>query len=85
MSRHVARNLRPKQSDWNKASQNRMDMVISSLTSIKTIKMLGLVQTVRSHLQNLRTVEVEAAKKLSWIMVMANASGKLHDFTSELD
>lgn len=77
MTRYVAKNLRPKQHAWNKATQDRINKVVSILSSIKIVKMLGLTEVVKSQISDLRHVEIEASKDMRWVSVLANASGML--------
>ncbi|KAI9742905.1 MAG: hypothetical protein M1818_003634 [Claussenomyces sp. TS43310] len=74
VSRYVARNLQAKQKEWNVATQGRIAMTSSMLSSIKGLKMLGMTKPVESLLQNLRIHEIEIAKRVRWIMVAYNAS-----------
>ncbi|KAH0349062.1 P-loop containing nucleoside triphosphate hydrolase protein, partial [Aureobasidium melanogenum] len=69
-----ARNLRPKQLAWNKATQDRINRVVSVVGEIKTIKMLGLGNVVRDQIGCLRQTEIDASKDMRWIAVLANAS-----------
>jgi ATP-binding cassette subfamily C (CFTR/MRP) protein 1 len=75
MSRYVATNLQGKQKEWNLATQKRIAMTSSMLSSIKGLKMLGITQQVESLLQTMRIHEIEMAKKVRWMMVAYNASG----------
>lgn len=77
MTRYVAKNLRPKQHAWNKATQDRINKVVSILSSIKIVKMLGLTEVVKSQISDSRHVEIEASKDMRWVSVLANASGML--------
>jgi ATP-binding cassette subfamily C (CFTR/MRP) protein 1 len=47
MTRFVARNLRPKQLTWNKATQDRINRVVSVISKVKIVKMLGLSKDMR--------------------------------------
>ncbi|KAG9961462.1 P-loop containing nucleoside triphosphate hydrolase protein, partial [Aureobasidium melanogenum] len=69
-----ARNLRSKQLAWNKATQDRINRVVSVVGEIKTIKMLGLGNVVRDQIGCLRKTEIDASKDMRWIAVLANAS-----------
>ncbi|KAH0401128.1 P-loop containing nucleoside triphosphate hydrolase protein, partial [Aureobasidium melanogenum] len=74
MTRYVARNLHPKQLAWNKATQDRINRVVSVVGKIKTIKMLGLGTVVRDQIGCLRQTEIDASKDMRWVAVLANAS-----------
>ncbi|KAH0123005.1 P-loop containing nucleoside triphosphate hydrolase protein, partial [Aureobasidium melanogenum] len=69
-----ARNLRPKQLAWNKATQDRINRVVSVVRGIKTIKMLGLENVVRDQISYLRQAEIDASKDMRWVAVLANTS-----------
>ncbi|KEQ84925.1 hypothetical protein M438DRAFT_317897 [Aureobasidium pullulans EXF-150] len=74
MTRYVAKNLRPKQHAWNKATQDRINKVVSILSSIKIVKMLGMTEVVKSQISDSRRVEIDASKDMRWVSVLANAS-----------
>jgi hypothetical protein len=77
MTRYVARNLRPKQLIWNKATQDRINRIVSVVSKVKIIKMLGLTNIVETQVSNLRQAEIDASKDMRWVSVLANASGML--------
>lgn len=83
MTRYVARNLRPKQLIWNKATQDRVNRIVSVVSKVKIIKMLGLTNIVESQVSNLRQAEINVSKDMRWVSVLANASGMLS--TSHVD
>ncbi|KAI0410502.1 ABC transporter-like protein [Xylaria grammica] len=74
MSRFVAKNLQPRQKDWNYATQNRIAVISSMLSSMKIVKMLGLQFNLVNRIQQLRETELWEASKLRWIRVYYNAS-----------
>ncbi|WKT45217.1 AAA ATPase domain [Fusarium oxysporum f. sp. vasinfectum] len=74
MSRYLARNLQSKQKAWNEATQSRISLTASALSSMKVMKMLGLSRNTEVLLQKLRAQELEMAKKVRWMMVAYNAS-----------
>lgn len=73
MSRYVARNLQPRQKALNEATQSRLTATSSMLSSIKTIKMLGIQEPIARRIQELREQELVTASRVRWIMVYANA------------
>lgn len=75
MSRYLAKNLQSKQKAWNEATQRRISLTASALSSMKVMKMLGLSRQTESWLQKLRAQELELARKVRWMMVAYNASG----------
>lgn len=77
VSRYLAKNLQSKQKDWSVATQNRIAMTTSMLGSVKSLKMLGIVDHTESLILSLRLWELEMAKKVRWMMVAYNASGML--------
>ncbi|KAH0342407.1 P-loop containing nucleoside triphosphate hydrolase protein, partial [Aureobasidium melanogenum] len=74
MTRYVARSLRLKQLAWNKATQDRINRIVSVVVRIKIIKMLGLGNVVRDQISCLRQTEIDASKDMRWVAVLANAS-----------
>ncbi|EXF83542.1 hypothetical protein CFIO01_00684 [Colletotrichum fioriniae PJ7] len=74
VSRYLAKNLQSKQKDWSVATQNRIAMTTSMLGSVKSLKMLGIVDHTESLILSLRLRELEMAKKVRWMMVAYNAS-----------
>jgi ATP-binding cassette subfamily C (CFTR/MRP) protein 1 len=77
MTRYVARNLRPKQLIWNQATQDRINRIVSVVSKMKIIKMLGLASVVETQISSLRQAEINASKDMRWVSVLANASGML--------
>jgi ATP-binding cassette subfamily C (CFTR/MRP) protein 1 len=77
MTRYVARNLRPKQLIWNKATQDRINRIVSVVSKVKIVKMLGLTNVVKGQISSLRQAEIDASKDMRWVSVLANASGML--------
>lgn len=76
MSAYVAKHLQGRQRDWSLATQQRLEMITSVLGSIKSMKILGLDDAVISLVTNLRAREISLSKRLGWIMLAHNASGK---------
>lgn len=74
MSQYVARNLRPRQGNWNRATQNRIPMTTTVIGAMKHVKMLGLQNRMSAAVKNLRRVELQMARKVRWLMVVYNAS-----------
>ncbi|RBA21188.1 hypothetical protein FPRO05_07502 [Fusarium proliferatum] len=74
MSRYLARNLQSKQKAWNEATQRRISLTASAISSMKVMKMLGLSRQTEVLIQKLRAQELEMAKKVRWMMVAYNAS-----------
>lgn len=83
MTRYVARNLRPKQLICNKATQDRINRIVSVVSKVKIVKMLGLTNAVKSQVSNLRQAEIDASKDMRWVSVLANASGMLSSIHAE--
>ncbi|KAH9209825.1 P-loop containing nucleoside triphosphate hydrolase protein [Leptodontidium sp. 2 PMI_412] len=74
MSRYVAKHLQSRQKAWNIATQRRLAMITSMLSSTKSMKMLGLTESMKSKITALRNEEIQTSKKLRWMMVAYNAS-----------
>ncbi|CCF34829.1 hypothetical protein CH063_01208 [Colletotrichum higginsianum] len=74
MSRYLAKHLQSKQKDWSMATQKRLAVTTSMLSSMKNLKMLGVATHTQSLVQDLRLQELNAAKKVRWMMVAYNAS-----------
>ncbi|TIC97218.1 Canalicular multispecific organic anion transporter 1 [Colletotrichum higginsianum] len=74
MSRYLAKHLQSKQKDWSMATQKRLAVATSMLSSMKNLKMLGVATHTQSLVQDLRLQELNAAKKVRWMMVAYNAS-----------
>src|SRR3954447_20645989 len=75
MSRYLAKNLQGKQKDWTVATQERIATTISTLGSMKSLKMLGITPYTETLLHDLRAREISRAMKVRWMMVAYNASG----------
>ncbi|KAL6862008.1 P-loop containing nucleoside triphosphate hydrolase protein [Trichoderma novae-zelandiae] len=74
MSRYLAKNLQSKQKSWNEATQKRLSMTTSMLSSMKSLKMLGVAPYTENLIRNLRLQELAMAKRVRWMMVAYNAS-----------
>ena len=90
MSRYVARNMKSRQRDWNRATQRRVAATSTTLSSMKIIKMLGLQKFLANRVQGLRMEELHVASKVRWINVYYNSSGEtssvvLLGFDSDLE
>jgi ATP-binding cassette subfamily C (CFTR/MRP) protein 1 len=75
VSKYVANNLGPRQKKWNEATQNRIGATSSMISSMKSIKMLGLQTSFASRIQKLRVVELSVASRVRQVMVYYNSSG----------
>ncbi|KAE8142964.1 P-loop containing nucleoside triphosphate hydrolase protein [Aspergillus pseudotamarii] len=74
MSAYVACHLQPRQRNWNAATQKRMAVTTSLLQSVKSMKMLGISESVKTLLFGLRAKEIQASIRLRWVMFAYNAS-----------
>ncbi|KAL7815012.1 P-loop containing nucleoside triphosphate hydrolase protein [Trichoderma aethiopicum] len=74
MSRYLAKNLQSKQKSWNEATQKRLSMTTSMLSSMKSLKMLGVAPYTEKLIRSLRLQELAMAKRVRWMMVAYNAS-----------
>lgn len=78
MSKYVATHLQSRQKAWSVATQKRLAMITSMLSSAKSMKMLGLTEAMKSKITALRDEEIKTSKRLRWMMVAYNASGEPH-------
>jgi ABC-type multidrug transport system fused ATPase/permease subunit len=76
-SKYVAKNLKTRQSDWNAATQRRLAVTSAVLGSMRDVKMLGMQGAAEEHILRLRHEEMDKARRVRWMMVVYNASGKL--------
>lgn len=76
MTRYVAQNMKSRQKNWTAATQERIAATACMLGSIKSVKILGLYETVASQIRKLRVHELEQSKKVRWMTVVLNASGQ---------
>ena len=76
MSAYVAKHLQGRQKDWSAATQHRLTVIAAVLGRVKSMKILGLEEAIRSLISGLRNREIAMSKRLRWIMVAYNASGK---------
>ncbi|KAJ5813483.1 ATP-binding cassette transporter [Penicillium pulvis] len=74
MSAYVANHLEGKQKNWNVATQKRIATITSALSGIKSLKMLGMEDAIKSQILNLRSQELHISQGLRWILVAYNAS-----------
>ncbi|KAI8239887.1 ABC transporter atnG [Colletotrichum sp. SAR 10_96] len=74
MNKYLAQNLQSKQKDWNEATQKRLAMTTSMLSSMKGLKMLGVTNYAAGLVQHLRKQELHMASRVRWMMVAYNAS-----------
>jgi hypothetical protein len=66
----------PKQGTWVQAVQRRIATTSTILRSIKSVKMTGLVDSMRNMLQSERVRELRLAKSFRWLIVWLNVIGK---------
>ncbi|KAK2778498.1 ATP-binding cassette [Colletotrichum kahawae] len=74
MSKYLAQNLQSKQRNWNEATQKRLAMTTSVLSSMKGLKMIGANRDAKWPIQELRDEELHMASRVRWMMVAYNAS-----------
>ncbi|KAI8295000.1 Baeyer-Villiger monooxygenase [Colletotrichum sp. SAR11_240] len=77
MSKYLAQNLQSKQKDWNEATQKRLAMTTSMLSSMKGLKMLGVTNYAAGLVQHLRKQELEMASRaivIERVAIQPNAS-----------
>ncbi|TEA20925.1 ABC transporter atnG [Colletotrichum sidae] len=74
MSKYLAKNLQGQQKNWTVATQKRLAMTSSMISSMKSLKMQGIISYTESLVQTLRLEELGMAQKVRWMMVAYNAS-----------
>ncbi|PYH32191.1 ATP-binding cassette transporter [Aspergillus neoniger CBS 115656] len=74
MSAYVAKHLKPRQKEWNTATQERISTTTSVLGGIKSLKMMGMVDATQCRISQLREKELRLSERLRWILVAYNAS-----------
>lgn len=75
MSAYVAKHLENRQKSWNEATQSRIAATTSTLEGIKSLKIMGMEDAIRSQILHLRNNEIQISKPFRWILVAYNASG----------
>ncbi|KAF4121361.1 ABC-type multidrug transport system, ATPase and permease component [Geosmithia morbida] len=73
-SRYLAKNLQARQEAWNMGTQQRLATTTSMLSSLKSVKMLGLSDYIESLVSSLRKDELYMAERIRRMMVAHNAS-----------
>jgi ATP-binding cassette subfamily C (CFTR/MRP) protein 1 len=63
--------------EWNKAIQERIALTSTMLHDMKSLKMLGLVITLKKALQARRIEELKRSKEVRWMIVWMNAASNL--------
>ncbi|KAI1090683.1 ABC transporter [Rostrohypoxylon terebratum] len=74
VSRYVAKSMRLRQGIWNEATQNRISMTSSVISTIKNVKMLGLQGVMAARIEELRSNELAKAHAVRLISTAYNAS-----------
>ncbi|KAI5194185.1 putative multidrug resistance protein [Aureobasidium subglaciale] len=75
LNTRLAKFVSGKQKIWNGAVQKRIGATASMLSSIKTIKMMGLSGAMSGLIQNLRIDEIHSASGFRWLIVFTNMIG----------
>jgi hypothetical protein len=76
MSAYAAKHLENRQKSWNEATQSRIAATTSAIEGIKSLKMMGMEDAIQSQILHVRTNEIQLSKRLRWILVANNASGR---------
>ncbi|KAJ5374337.1 hypothetical protein N7517_006343 [Penicillium concentricum] len=74
MSAYVAKHLENRQKAWNEATQVRLAATTATIEGIKSLKMMGMEDAIKSQVLHLRSNEIQMSKRLRWIVVAYNAS-----------
>lgn len=59
-----------KQKAWSQATQKRIAMTSSMLGSVKSLKMMGLSETVENSIQEQRREEIRVSNDLRWLITL---------------
>jgi ATP-binding cassette, subfamily C (CFTR/MRP), member 1 len=68
--------LSSKQKIWNAAIQRRVAMTSSMLSSMKSVKMLGLAGFMSKSIQGQRIRELNLAKEFRWLNLWVSVIGE---------
>ncbi|KAJ6786175.1 hypothetical protein PWT90_00737 [Aphanocladium album] len=74
VSKHVAKNIRARQRNWNEATERRIGALGSILGSMKSVKALGIKEALLSYVANLREDELLRAGEKRIMDCQYNAS-----------
>ncbi|KAI0176465.1 ABC transporter [Hypoxylon sp. FL1284] len=74
MSQYVAKNLRKRQGNWNRATQSRISITSAAVSAIKNVKMLGLQNIISVSIERQRQHEIGMANKVRWMNLAYAAS-----------
>lgn len=74
VSKFVAKNIRSRQRNWNEATERRIGALSSMLGSMKSVKSLGITETLVSHIAGLRKDELAKAGEKRFMDCQYNAS-----------
>ena len=78
ISPRVSISMRAKQKIWTAAVQKRVAMTSSMLSSIKSLKIMGLSNDIQDNIQSQRIQEIESSKEFRWMVVLLNTIGWSH-------
>ncbi|KAI9691968.1 MAG: hypothetical protein M1820_009646 [Bogoriella megaspora] len=82
----IGRSIKPRQLAWVAATQKRVNAIANATSYTKTIRLLGLVETVQSRLSDLREHEINSQiyirKAIVWVSAISNALFSLASMTT---
>lgn len=76
ISTQVGKHVGKRQKAWLGAQQKRIGMTSSMLGSMKSLKMMGLANTVERSIQEQRVIEIGLSKGFRWMVVTLNMIGE---------
>jgi ATP-binding cassette subfamily C (CFTR/MRP) protein 1 len=76
--------IRARQQVWTTAVQKRVATTSSMLSSVKSLKIMGLSTTIQESIQCQRVQEIELAKKFRYMVVLLNTIGSLNDLLNSI-
>lgn len=76
ISTRIGTHVGKRQKAWLGAQQKRIGMTSSMLGSVKSLKMMGLADTVERNIQAQRVREIGLSKRFRWMVVSLNMIGK---------
>ncbi|KAF4624351.1 hypothetical protein G7Y89_g13820 [Cudoniella acicularis] len=77
ISSPITGKIRVRQKVYMAAIQKRIAMVSSMLGSMKSLKMMGLSDTIQAKVQEQRMLEIDSSKRFRWMVVALNMVGNV--------
>ena len=77
MNTRAAKHSSDKQKIWAASLQTRIASTASLLSSMKSVKMMGLADLMSNRIQGQRVEEMKSANGYRWMVILTNTIGKL--------